>query len=742
LAQIDPETLRVVQTIRVGNGPGGVAAGEGAVWVANTFDGTVSEIDLRRGAVTKTIPVGLRPTGIAVGARVVWVTDELNGIVLRIDPRSRRVVSGISVGNGPTSVAVSEGRAWVANRQDGTVSRIDTSTNSVSAATPVGAGPSSVATGSGKVWVASEGDGTIARLEARTGRVDKTLSLDSSPHALAVSGGNIWVAALPSLASHRGGVLRVESEPSTCRCTDPAFQTEAFSFTDQSVFTLAHDGLVAYRRVGGIAGGALVGDLANDVPAPTDHGRTYTFQLRKDLRYANGAPVRASDVRYSLERVLTVNRAYALGYYKGIVGATRCAARPPKRCDLSRGIDVDDRAGSITIHLTEADSDFVHKLTFPLAFVVPTGTPLRLGRERNTPGTGPYRVASFAPDRAVRLVRNPYFRVWSQDARPDGYPDEIRFHLGEDYAASLTAVEKGSADWTQVVTSALPAGSVQGLLTRDTGRLHSDPLPVTFWTFMNTRVPPFDDVRVRRALNYAIDRTVLEQIGGGVLRAPAACQILPPGFPGYRPYCPYTLHPNPAGTWTAPDLAKARALVSASGTRGMRVEAVIFHSTTGGVERSFQYVVSVLRRLGYRSSLRVLPTRGPGAFTAYGDYVADSRNRVQIGFSGWLAGTLAASDFLRLFSCAAFRPESTANENTSEFCVRGIDAQMRRSAALQTSDPARANELWAGVDRALVDRVAVAPTLGGRNLVLVSERVGNYQNHPLWGALLDQLWVK
>jgi len=100
--------------------------------------------------------------------------------------------------------------------------------------------------------------------------------------------------------------------------------------------------------------------------------------------------------------------------------------------------------------------------------------------------------------------------------------------------------------------------------------VHLEPSLITYF-FLNTRAPPFDDLRVRHALNLAVDRGAAVKLLGGRRLAVPACQLLPPGMPGYRPYCPYTVHPNPAGTWIAPDLARARALVRASGTKGMRV---------------------------------------------------------------------------------------------------------------------------------------------------------------------------
>jgi ABC-type transport system substrate-binding protein len=593
----------------------------------------------------------------------------------------------------------------------------------------VGSKPSAVAAGPEAIWIASSGDGTIIRIDPRTDQISERLTLGSSPSGLTLAGGKLWASTLLPLAGHRGGVLRVESELSACRCVDPA---SWFNGGESDIVPpLVYDGLVAYRRVAGVAGGRLVPNLAVRLPAPTDEGRTYSFQLRRGIRYSDGTPVRASDFRFSLERLVTIGFSDP---YQGIIGAAKCRAGQGERCDLSEGIEVDDGARTITIRLTESDPEFLYKLAAPLASVVPAGTPLRTVHAQPIPGTGPYRVASFDSDREIRLVRNESFRVWSPDARPDGYPDEIRLHLTSDIEASLRAVENETADWITLVLPALSPERQRGLLTRYADRLHSDPAPFTLWWFLNTQVPPFDDLRVRRALNYATDRKAVPERTGGF--AETTCQILPPSFPGYRPYCPYTLDPNRAGTWTAPDLAKARALVAESGTAGMRVEVAGFREPVA-LEIS-RYAVSLLRQLGYRSTLRLFP--GEGEYFAY---IADSRNKAQIGPAGWLADTLAASNFLQtLFTCASFVPKSATNVNVFQYCDQGLDAKMREAAALQASNPVRASELWAEVDHALVDQAVLVPWGTPRDRVLLSGRVGNYQNHPLWGTLLDQLWVQ
>jgi YVTN family beta-propeller protein len=737
VVQIDPDTLTDVQTISVGNGPGAIAASSHAVWVANTLDATVSRIDLDRGRVATPIPLGVPPTGITVGAGGVWVSSEAGGTLFRLDPRSGAIIESIPVGNGPWAVAVSEDGVWVANRQDGTVSRVDPQTNQVVDTIDVGPTPVSVAAGKGAVWVAIEGEGAVVRLDAEDGQVEKTVSLTSRPSSLALWGDTVWASTLASLSSHRGGVLRVEAELSVCRCIDPAGLSDIANFTDGAVTTLVYDGLVAYRRVGGVGGGSLVGNLALRVPTPSDQGKTYTFQLRPRIHYSNGALLRASDFRYSLERLLTINRGFASRFYRGIAGATDCAARSSARCDLSRGIEVDDAAGRITIHLGTADPDFLHKLALPLSSIIPAGTPLRIARDDAIPGTGSYQVAESEPGHSVRLVRNPQFRMWSHDARPDGYPNEIRLHESDltdskRLDTSLAAVRAGDADIVDV--SGAPV-SLKGLRTRPGGTVHLDPAPSTFWFFLNTRVPPFDDVRARRALNFAVDRRPLIAAGGGPPSVAPSCQILPPGFPGYRPYCPYTLRPNAAGTWTAPDLERAKELVAASGTRGTHVEVVV-HAFPP-VVKAGRYFARLLRDLGYPSSVRVIPD-----FARYSSYVSDSRKRAQMGFDGWLADWLTPSFLRTLFSCASFQPQTPANINKAEFCDPEIDSQMTRAAAAQSYDPARANELWAAVDHALIDEAVVLPTVTVPYGTYISDRVGNYQSHPLWGPLLDQLWVE
>jgi YVTN family beta-propeller protein len=726
--QVDPGTNAVVQRIEVANIPRGVAVAGGALWVASGVDGAVHRIDLDRLRASRSIAVGANPTGIAAGAGAIWTVSEEAGTVTRIEPRSGTVVKPINVGNGPSAIAVGEGAVWVANRPDGTLSRIDPATNVVSWTVHVGRDPAAVTVAAGAVWVAGAEDGTIARVDPRAPRVLDRMQTGNSPTAIAATDGDVWVAGAASAAAHRGGTLRVlipEEE-----LTLDWISMAGYRPPTEQLTSLAYDGLVAYRRVGSAAGATLVGGLATSAPAPSRDGRTYVFTLRPRLHYSDGRPVRPEDFRASIERFLRATRDVFPTYFVSIVGAERCM-RTPAHCDLSSGIETDARARTITVHLTRPDGDFLHKLTLPFAYVVPADTPDRRDRHRPPPGTGPYRVSTWDLHRGGELVRNPYFRSWSPD-RPAGFADRIEVHVRkDDPARQIADVQRGAADLAVIAdqfSSALGADSLASLAARAPGQVHSAPAAATDWMFLNVRRRPFDDVRVRRALSLAIDRARIVDIAGGSQVAAPTCQVLPSGFPGYQPHCPYTAQPTPGRGWTAPDFPRASRLVAQSGRTRERVTVWVpnFQRRLG------RYFVSVLDALGFRASLRVNDTgRHFGA-------IYDPRTRAQIGFVGWASDFVSPSNFIGPnFTCASLADRRP--ENASHFCDRALARQFDRALAAQGAEAA---ELWAAADRRIVDRAAAVPMTNHRAVVFVSKRVGNVQNHIQWSTLLDQLWVR
>jgi peptide/nickel transport system substrate-binding protein len=485
---------------------------------------------------------------------------------------------------------------------------------------------------------------------------------------------------------------------------------------------------VTFQRTGGSSGLQLVPDLALAIPAPQAGGTQYTFVLRPGLHYSDGTPVRPQDFRHALERVFELSPA-ASSFFTGLLGADACHSGSP--CDLSRAITVDDHARTVTFHLAAPDGDFLYKLAFTFTAPVPASVPAHDVGTSPVPATGPYMITRVVPGREIDLGRNPYFRQWSAAAQPDGYPDQIVWRFGLSPAQETAAIEAGRADWM-----ADPPPNYQALTARYNPQVHDNPLPGIAFIAFNVTVPPFNELRVRQAVSLAADRNNAVSTLGGPGAAHPTCQILPPGVPGYRPYCPFTVDPGASGAWIGPDLARARRLVSASHTEGMRV-VVWVHQWAP--DRSLgPYAVQVLRELGYRASLRV------ASVAVFARNVNDTRRRIQASVATWIADYPSASDFFDLFfQCSAFRPADPAGTRSgSFFCQPGIDRQMSQADQLQVSNFPTAGPVWAKVDREITDLAPWVPFASLRAADFTSVRVGNYQYNPIWGILLDQLWVR
>ncbi len=194
VSRIDPATHALVQTIAAGTTPSGIAAGAGAVWVANNWVGTLSRIDPSVNRVVQTIPVGNGPTGVAVGEGSVWVANSLDGTLSRIDAVTGGVVKTVALGGGATDVAVGLGAVWVSDEPDGRILRVDPRTNQVIQPIDVGTGPSAIAVGDGSVWVANSSDGTVSRIDPQTNQVAAAIPVGNGPDAIAAGAGGVWVA--------------------------------------------------------------------------------------------------------------------------------------------------------------------------------------------------------------------------------------------------------------------------------------------------------------------------------------------------------------------------------------------------------------------------------------------------------------------------------------------------------------------------------------------------------------------
>jgi peptide/nickel transport system substrate-binding protein len=321
--------------------------------------------------------------------------------------------------------------------------------------------------------------------------------------------------------------------------------------------------LVGYDHVSGEAGLRLVPDLATAVPSPTDGGKTYTFHLKAGVRF--GPPVdravTSQDVRYALERLANPKDGGEEAiYFKAIAGWDAYAAG---KAEAISGISTPNPS-TIVFHLTQPVGDFLYQLTGPESAPIPRevagcfeGKPGAYGRDLVS--TGPYMIegadkvdpsscsklkpmSGYDGQTSLTLVRNPsYDPSTDSNAARQNLPDEFQFTVDSNILDLVQKVEAGQLD--DEVSLAMPPQDLERYNRDPKLRrfLKVDPVLGTFWITMNLTQPPFDDVHVRRALSWVLDKTALQQAAGGPLAGKVAAGILPNlltggVLSGYDPY--------------------------------------------------------------------------------------------------------------------------------------------------------------------------------------------------------------
>jgi peptide/nickel transport system substrate-binding protein len=527
------------------------------------------------------------------------------------------------------------------------------------------------------------------------------------------------------MAEHRGGTMRLVAR-SAAGTLDPHIN---YTLQYWQIYQSVYSGLTAFKKGAGEEGFKVVPNLAEDIPAATNDGKTYVFKLRNGIKFSDGRDVTVKDVVASYQRLFKVSSPTSGGFYSVIVGADKCIAAPAG-CTLEGGVAGDEAAGTITFNLTRVDPEFMFKLAVPHASVLPADAPASDAGSVPVAGTGPYFFSAYDPNKGLTMSRNPHFKVWSEDAMPDGYPDTVQYDFGLTDEAEVTAVMNGEADW---MFDQPPTDRLNEIGTKFKDQVYINNLTAWWYAPMNTRIPPFDNVKARQAVNFAIDRKTLVNLFGGPALAAPVCQILPPTFPGHQPFCLYSKDPGEA--WSAPDIEKAKQLVEESGTKGQKV-TIIAEDTA--VSKSIGvYLQSVLTEIGYQAEVK--PISPNIQFT----YIQNTNNKVQISLSQWYQDYPAASNFLNvLFGCGSFTEGSDSSINIAGFCNDAVEAKMKEAFALSATDQDAANKVWAEVDRMMMEQAPAAPLFTPKHIDFVSKRLGNFQFNAQFYWMVTQSWVQ
>jgi peptide/nickel transport system substrate-binding protein len=456
--------------------------------------------------------------------------------------------------------------------------------------------------------------------------------------------------------------------------------------------------LLTYRHQKGDAGVDVVPGLAKDMPQVSEDGKTYKLTLRPNMKYSDGTPIKASDFTYAIKRLFKANSGGSV-FYEGIVGAKDFAEG---KSDTITGITTDDNTGDITIALERPNGTFNNILGLMFAAPVPPTTPLDKESTNNPPpASGPFVITRVDAPNTLTMERNPQFNTVKDAGATevaDAQVDKILVSQNKNNSAQVTGVQQNTIDF---MSDPPDADRLPEVKAKFSDRFRMEDSINTYYFWMNTQKAPFNDLKVRQAINYAIDPEALNRVFGGRLHPTQ--QILPPGMPGYDEY---KLYPGP-------DMEKAKQLLAEANPADKDI--TVWTDDEPDRKRIGEYYHDLLNQLGFNAELKVIA--GDVYFTTIGN---TSTPDLDTGFTDWFQDFPHPDDFFRpLLNGENILP--TNNSNFSQVKIPANDATMDKLVEQQLTDDVR--KQYAELDKSYMEQAVWAPYGNEQFTTFLSDRM-------------------
>jgi oligopeptide transport system substrate-binding protein len=496
-----------------------------------------------------------------------------------------------------------------------------------------------------------------------------------------------------------GGSINIafQSEPVTL---DPAISWDVAGWTvEDSIF----NALYRYAPKPGAAGTELIPDLAADMPEISSDGTTYTIRLRPDARFAPPVDraVTAEDVKYSFERMMTEPRCPATYFYEGVEGASDAVDGKTKTIS---GVKVVDPQ-TIQFKLTSPDLSFLYALSMEFCDVVPKEWIVKWGKNvnRHPLGTGPFYMTEWSTGRKITLAKNPNY--WNAGKV---YLDGVDFTFNLTPSNALLKLERGEVD---ILGDNIPPADVARVTNDPQWKpyVYSQPLIATTYLFMNMTKKPFDDIKVRQALSWAVDRDKLVKLQSG--QAVSLYQIYPQNLPGSEPGKVYYGY----------DATKAKALLAEAGYPD-GFKSVIYTSNVDPMPKLVQSIQADLKAIGVNAEIKTMDR------ATYYNFSSDAA-KTEMGTSDWFLDFPDPVDWIVPFFTEANAVQGGLN--TSYYVDPWVE-QATAEAQKMTDAEARLAK-YTEIQQHIMEQAPYVTLYSPVMTTMCSKNVGGFYLHPvLW----------
>ncbi len=508
----------------------------------------------------------------------------------------------------------------------------------------------------------------------------------------------------------KGGTLAVtfQHEPAGL---DPAIAWDVESW---SIERLTYQTYLTYASKPGAAGTRLVPELATEVPSVANggisvDGTVYTFHIRHGVRFAPpvNRTVTAADCKWSFERMMKQPLAPATYFYTGIVGAQDYLDGKARHISGFKIVD----PYTVQITLEKPDGAFLDKMSLPFTSVLPREWVRKVGKNirREPLGTGPYRIVNWTPGQNITAVRN---TNWT--GKGEQWVDAMKFSFSGDPRAQLLALEGGRSD---VMGDPIPPASLGQTLQDHSWSKYVVSAPQIGWyfAFMNVLEKPFDNVKVRQAVNYAIDTQRIQRLLAR--QGQALDQIYPEAMPGHEAGKQYYSF----------DPAKARALLAAAGYP-TGFQTTLYTPDAAPFPALAEAVQADLKEVGIQADVKQL------GHATFWNFIALKSSHAGLGLSDWYQDFPDPSDWIG----PLFTSPIDGGQNSSFYDSPQVDALY--SAASSELNPAKRLQMFQQMQDVIMSDAPVAPLFQPVWNAIHSPATGGFYLHPVWTFEFQDYW--
>jgi len=540
------------------------------------------------------------------------------------------------------------------------------------------------------------------------------------------AGFNSAVTTVVNPSGHKGGTLTFGLS-GTLGSADPANTYDAFMWDFSRLYTMP---LMTYKSCPGACGLQVVPDLATAPGVVSDHGLTWTYHIKPDVRFEDGTTVTAADVKYAVERIF--DRAlfpHGPPYFPLLLGGN-AKTYPGPYTDPARnrfGLTAVDtpNARTIVFHLARPFADFNYVAATPQSAPVPPARDTGAGYELHPMSTGPYMFQSYERNSQLVLVPNTY---WNPATDPNAKQLASKIVVTMNMTANDVdnRLLAGDLD-VDLAGAGVQAGARARILSRPSLKAQADdPVSGLFWfAYLNTRVPPMNHVHCREAIEYAANKVSLQAAYGGPYAGGAiASTVSPPNVVGHKAFDLYDALSQPRG-----DPAAARAQLKLCGHPAGFTTGIAYRSDRPREVAAARALQRALSQVGIKTTLHGYPAGTYFAnFAGVPRYVR--RHDLGIDFGGWAADWPDGYGVLD-FLTAGGTIGPAGNTNVEQLNDRVVNTYLNQMA-LVTNAAAR-NSYTSKIDMRVMKDAAILPEIYAKSLLYRSPRLTNVYVQPYYG---------